>query len=155
LDKKKRVIFIDTNVFIVDLRYKNDANFSANRTFLNFMAKSGDGITSIINVLEVCGILSFNLNDQQLQELFYYLPVKYSVDVLPSHNLSAPFPASTVNDLMEILKKKASLGDASIASLVNRSLPERSLFISWDARHFKDLLTSEALTPREFMARQR
>ncbi len=155
MDKKKRVTFIDTNVFIIELRYKNDSNFATNRDFLNFIAEEGKGVTSIINLLEVCGILSFNLNARQLQELFYYLPQKFGVDVIPSHDMDAPFPSSSINDLMTLLCRKASLGDALIANLVNNSLPERASFVSWDAAHFKGLLSMEALTPKAFLARQR
>jgi len=149
------VTFIDTNVFIIELRYKNDANFKANRDFLNIIANQGKGVTSSINLLEVCGILSFNLNDRQLQELFYYLPDKFGIDVIPSHDMDALFPASSIKDLMEIIRKKASLGDALIAELVNKTLPLRSLFVSWDSKHFKDLLSVEAMTPKEYLARQR
>ena len=74
MDKKKCLIFIDTNVFIIDLRYKRDKHFRKNRAFLDFIASSSKGVTSIFNLLEICGILSFNLNRQQLMELFYFLP---------------------------------------------------------------------------------
>ena len=155
MDKKKNIIFIDSNVFIIDLRYSNDANFNKNKAFLNFIGKSGNGVTSIINLLEVCGILSFNLNSRQLQELFYYLPEKFGVDILPSHSQDIQFPSPTMKDIMELLKRKASLGDALIAHLVNSSLTERALFISWDSAHFKDMLIMKALTPDEFIKRQK
>ena len=154
MDKKKRLIFIDTNVFVIELRYKNDANFKTNRDFLHFIAKEGKGVTSIINILEVCGILSFNLNDRQLMELFHYLPDKFRVDVIPSHDIDASFPAPSVKDIMGLMRKKASLGDALIANVVNNSLPERTSFVSWDAAHFKDILVMEALTPKAYLARQ-
>jgi len=40
LDKKK-VVFIDTNVFIIDLRYRNDRNFKINRDPLDLIARHG------------------------------------------------------------------------------------------------------------------
>ena len=69
MDKKKVTIFIDTNVFIIDLRYRHDLNFKTNRNFLDFIARHDKGVTSLINLLEICGLLSFNLNQQQILEL--------------------------------------------------------------------------------------
>jgi hypothetical protein len=55
-------VFIDSDVFILALRYPQDKRSRANGAFLE-KVRSGDlrGMTSIHNVLEVSGILSFNL----------------------------------------------------------------------------------------------
>jgi hypothetical protein len=52
---------IDTPVFVIDLRYRRDKNFAANRSFFDRIAQDQGGATTIFNLLEVCGILSFNL----------------------------------------------------------------------------------------------
>lgn len=50
MDKKKKpLIFIDTNIFLIDLRYPCDINYRENREFLDFIEKNG-GVTSIINL---------------------------------------------------------------------------------------------------------
>jgi len=108
-------------------------------------------MTSIINLLEVCGILSFNLNRQQVLELFYYLPKKYGIDIIPSNDIDSFLPEASVKNTMDIICKKASLGDALVANLINHSLDEKGLFVSWDAEHFKRLLSMKVLTPKEFM----
>ena len=118
MDKKKITHFIDTNIFIIDLRYRRDRHFKINRLFLDFVARQGKGITSIINLLEVCGILSFNLNRQQIMELFYYFPKRYNVDILPSHELDSFLPETPVEALIEVIYKKASFGDALVANIV-------------------------------------
>lgn len=155
MDKKTGVVVIDTNVFIIDLRYQNDINYKTNRSFLDFISKYGKGMTSLVNLLEVCGILSFNLNQRQILELFYYLPEKYGIEIIPSHDIGDFLPDASVKDIMDIIGRKASLGDALIANIINRSLDEKSVFVSWDAEHFKGLLSIKALTPREFMAERR
>lgn len=63
---------IDTPSFVIDLRYQRDANFTINRAFLDHVAQTGNGAITTFTLLEVCGILSFNLNDPQLGELFTY-----------------------------------------------------------------------------------
>jgi len=108
-------------------------------------------MTSIINLLEVCGILSFNLNRQQIMELFYYFPKKYNVDIIPSSEMDSLLPETSVEAVIEMIYKKASFGDALVANIVNGSVTESGLFVSWDAMHFKDLLSVRALTPTEFL----
>jgi predicted nucleic acid-binding protein len=151
LDKKKVTLFIDTNIFIIDLRYPRDRHFKINRLFLDFVAAQRKGITSVINLLELCGILSFNLNRRQILELFHYFPEKYNLEIIPSHDMDSFLPETSVKEVMELICEKASFGDAFVASIANRSLPEGSIFISWDALHFKHLLSVKALTPLEFM----
>ncbi len=151
MDKKKSPVFIDTNVFVIDLRYKDDANFRINRNFLDLVAEKGRGVTSIINLLELCGILSFNLNQRQITELFHYFPLRYTIDIIPSNSIDSPLPDIAIKDIMEVIYKKASFGDALIANLVNSHLKENSIFVSWDAMHFKHLLSIKTMTPKEFL----
>jgi predicted nucleic acid-binding protein len=152
LDKKKVTIFIDTNIFIIDLRYHRDRHFRINRLFLDFVTGQGKGITSIVNLLEVCGILSFNLNHQQISELFYYFPKRYNVDIIPSHEMDSFLPQTSVKAVMEMIHEKASFGDALVATVVNGALGEGAVFVSWDAFHFRHLLSVKALTPAEFLS---
>jgi len=151
LDKKKVAIFIDTNIFIIDLRYHRERHFKINRLFLDFVTKQGRGITSIINLLEVCGILSFNLNPQQISELFYYFPKKYNVDIIPSNEIDSFLPETSVKAVMEMIYKKASFGDALVATILDGTIGEGAVFVSWDAFHFKHLLSVKTLTPTEFL----
>ena len=150
MDKKKTPIFIDTNIFVIDLRYKDDANFRLNRDFLDFVAEEGKGSTGIINLLELCGILSFNLNERQISELFHYFPSKYGIEIIPSDNIES-FLELPVREIMNIIKRKASFGDALIAHTIKSHLEENAVFISWDAAHFKYLLPVKAMTPKEFL----
>ncbi len=53
MDAEAGLTVIDTNVFVIDLRYKRDRNFSVNRAFLERVAHGGNGVTSIFNLLEV------------------------------------------------------------------------------------------------------
>ena len=55
---------IDTNVFVIDRRYRRDRNYAVNRRFLDGVKRDRNGFTTTINLLELCGILSFNLEDQ-------------------------------------------------------------------------------------------
>ncbi len=103
------LIVIDTSVFVIDLRYKRDKEFPVNRAFLDRAAQSRSAATTIFNLLEVCGILSFNLNERQLRELLHYFPQHYQVEVLPHASLESSLPAFTTGELFNMILKKVSL----------------------------------------------
>ena len=73
---KQDLVLVDTNLFVIDLRYKRDSNFEINRAFLDLIGEKKNGFTTIVNLLELCGILSFNLNEKQLIELWVYFQDK-------------------------------------------------------------------------------
>jgi len=39
MGKKKVTLFIDTNIFLIDLRYPRDRHYKINRPFLDFVAR--------------------------------------------------------------------------------------------------------------------
>ena len=52
MGSKQELILIDTNIFIIDLRYKIDTNFKLNQSFLSSVAHSGSGFTTIVNLIQ-------------------------------------------------------------------------------------------------------
>ena len=130
------LIVIDTPIFVIDLRYRRDRYFAANRSFLSRMVAEGKGATTIFNLLEICGILSFNLGERQLKELFHYFPQRYNVEVLPHDRLEGPLPALKTEDLFGIIARKTGLGDALIVAAIEKYIPQAARFVSWNARHF-------------------
>jgi hypothetical protein len=112
LGSRQELILIDTNIFVIDLRYKRDTNFKLNQSFLSSVAQSGNGFTTIVNLLELCGILSFNLNQRQLYDLWTYFGDRYKITVLPEPDLQSYFPGIKIDRLFGILCKKTSFGDA-------------------------------------------
>ena len=142
---------IDAPIFVIDLRYRRDRNFSANRAFLDRIAQGYPGATTIFNLLEVCGILSFNLGQRQLDALFHYFSRHYSIEVLPHSTLESPLPTFLSRALFEKISTRASFGDALIASALERHVPGAARFVSWNAHHFKNMLSIPVLSPREFL----
>lgn len=149
--KKADVVVIDSNVFVIDLRYQNDKNFEVNSRFLKMVHSEGSGVTSLINLLEVVGILSFNLNERQLVEFYRYFPQKYNIDIIPSLSLYSHLPELEIRTLMDIMAKKASLGDALVIASIKSYIPHASYFVTWDKEHFKGKLDAKVLTPAEFL----
>jgi len=145
------MIFIDTDIFVIDLRYKRDPFFKINLEFLNYISEKRTGFTTIVNLLEICGILSFNLNEQQLIELWFYFQERYHITVLPVPDLEANFPAIQINEIFDLLKTKTSLGDALVLAVAFKYLPFISIMVTWDKDHFVSKFPGTVFTPEEFI----
>ena len=148
---KQDLVLVDTNIFVIDLRYKRDANYEINRAFLDHMAEQKNGFTTIVNLLELCGILSFNLNENQLFELWSYFQDRYGVVVLPVPMLETNFPGIEIKEIFNLIKRKTSLGDALMISVAKKHLPFISTMITWDNMHLKNVFYGRVLTPEEFL----
>jgi len=151
LDPRQKLVLIDTNVFVIDLRYKSDIYYKLNRAFLDCIAKKQTGFTTIVNLLELCGILSFNLNEKQLTELWFYFQDRYLVSVLPVPNLETGFPAIGINEIFDLIKNRISLGDALMISVAKKHLPFISTMVTWDKPHFENIFPGTVLTPEEYL----
>lgn len=149
--KKADVVLIDSNVFIIDLRYKKDKNFSSNRKFLNFIHSRGCGVTSLVNLLEIIGILSFNLNPRQLTELYTYFPQRYNIKVIPSLSVDSDLPALGTKRLLEIMAKRSSFGDALVTASAEAYIPNASHFVTWDKAHFAKKMEIKVLNPAKIL----
>jgi len=151
VDPKQELVLVDTNIFVIDLRYKRDANYKIIRLFLDHIAENRNGFTTIINLLELCGILSFNLNERQLTELWFYFQHKYGATVLPAPDLETYFPSIVIKEIFDLLKNRTSLGDALMITVAKKHLPFISRMVSWDNLHFENTFPGTVSTPQEFM----
>jgi hypothetical protein len=143
------VILVDTNVFVIDLRYPRDPLFAINRRFLDRLAKEGSGATTLFNLLELAGILSFNLNRQQVLDLLCLFPSQYRVAILPPLDLEENLPRLPLRKLVSCIAGRCAFGDALVIEAVERYAPQSSRFVTWDAVHFTGRTTMPVLTPKQ------
>ncbi|MEW6615790.1 MAG: hypothetical protein AB1401_10040 [Thermodesulfobacteriota bacterium] len=148
---RQDLILIDTNIFVIDLRYKRDTYYQNNYKFLTYIAKKRTGFTTIVNLLELCGILSFNLSEKQLTELWFYFPDRYQVTVLPIPDFESYFPRVGIKDIFDLLKKRKSLGDALMISVAQKHLSFVSTMVTWDNTHFENIFPGTVMTPEGFL----
>jgi predicted nucleic acid-binding protein len=149
---KEDLVLVDTNVFVIDLRYKQDKAFDDNRRFLTVIAQRRTGFTTTYNLLELCGILSFNLNERQLRELWHYFPQRYQVSVLPTHDLGHEMPRAGMEVLFRQITQRCSLGDAMLLTIARQHLDFVKTMATWDKDHFAGKFHGDVLTPKEFLA---
>lgn len=148
------VIFIDSNVFLIDLRYPRDVNAPTNSRFLARARERGDAGTSVLNLLEVLGVLSFNLNEQQLANLYRLFADRYGIAVLPNAEPDCLLPRYPVGRLVERISRRLSLGDAMILEHAESKAFRVRTFVSWDAPHFLGRTSLEVVTPAEYLEHQ-
>jgi len=147
---QKDLILIDTNIFVIDLRYKRDINYGSNVKFLERIAGGGTGFTTLVNLLELCWILSFNLNDKQLIDLWSYFEKRYGISVLPPPDMNSDFPALSIESLFDQIRKRIPLGEALILAVAAQYLPFVSTFVTWDKTHFEEKFPGRVITPSEY-----
>ncbi len=143
------MIFADSDIFVIDLRYRRDVRYGNNRLFLDSVIEEGILTTSIFNILEVCGILSFNLNRQQLYELYFYFPQKYNLQGVAPLKTAAMLPSFKLSSIIDTISSKASFGDSLVICAVNEKKAPTDYFVSWNAGHFKGKLSISALSSTE------
>ena len=148
------MICIDSDVFLIDLRYPADHRAPVTRAFLKTMAGSGDAATTVFNVLEVTGVLSFNLSDQQMVDFYAHFPRRYNVQVLPYHDAAHRLPALPLRQVLRAIQRKMAFGDALIVTLVNRLHSALGAFVTWNDVHFQGRLAVPIFTPATFPNRK-
>lgn len=149
------MIFVDSNLFVIDLRYRDDVNYRVNRRALDRLGREEIGMTSVLNVLEVCGILSFNLSASSLHALYVHFARRYRLAVVPGGADETRLPAPTAQDVLTRMEKRMAVKDAEIAIVVEQHAQALTAFISWNARHFSGKLPVPALSPRQWLSRRK
>ncbi|MCL0051157.1 hypothetical protein M1M97_00640 [Thermodesulfovibrionales bacterium] len=143
---------IDTDVFVINLRYPRDSRYSENKAFLERIKREElTAWTTLYNLMEVCGVLSFNPSPQSLQELFIGFAAQFNVMILfPDGRKEEACFAPT--EILETMKRKLGFGDALIAEVAQRQRGRIDLFVTWNAAHFGGKLSSKTVTPNQLRA---
>ena len=143
------MIFIDTDIFVIDKLFPNDDRHEINKAFLN---EAEEKATSIFNLFELLGIASFNLNEVELTKLLSGFGEVYGVKLL--------YPSTafiSVNDFVENLFEqvfqkitlKMGFQDALILTVAEEH--QTSRFVTWNTKHFLDRTHVKVQTPKEFL----
>lgn len=149
------MILLDADILLLDIRYPRDVRFSINGQLLKTLQERGlDRGVTLYALLEVIGILSFNLSTEQIQKLYSLIPGRYGLQVIPTlADVGQNAPTFSLADILAQLEQKMALGDAFQALYIQRYAHQASCLLSWNARHFQKKLPVAALTPEEWLAR--
>ncbi len=95
------MILVDSDVILVDRRYPNDPRFPINQRVLQQMWSRAFpiGITQQA-ILEVVGILSFNVTRSLIPTLFTDLAKNYRLRIIPDPQQVAEYAGCSVQEIM-------------------------------------------------------
>ncbi|UCF01984.1 MAG: hypothetical protein JSV14_16790 [Deltaproteobacteria bacterium] len=65
--------------------------------------------------------------------------------------MTSNFPAIGIQELLDVLKNRASLGEALMLTVAGKYLSFVSTLITWDEEHFKGQFPGIVLTPEEYL----
>ena len=86
------MVFLDSNIFIIDRFFPRDNNYLMNKKFLERIEKADiKAFLPFYTLLEICGVTSFNLSTEEQKRWLYTFSKVYSVEILD------PFEGQTEN----------------------------------------------------------
>ncbi|MCI0554298.1 MAG: hypothetical protein L0287_25410 [Anaerolineae bacterium] len=149
------MVIIDSDVLLLAFAYPNDERQKTNQKFLE-VVQTAQPTTTIYNLMEVLGQLSFNLSADELNQWQDWL--------VNAHNLTVIWDVdenSSPENWREIIYERPfqkmqsvhmAFMDALILSSAERTL-DVEYFVTWNAKHFKGKTKLSVLTPEEYLAR--
>ena len=145
-------VFIDTDIFVRNLRYRDDKNIIDNDCFLDpVKEKKIIGFTSIYNLLELCGILSFNLSSESHLHLYGGFKKRFQLKQILFGAYSDENLIININTVFTQLLKKMYYGDALIVCCVEYHGDILEGFVSWNVKHYEGKLNIDGYTPAELL----
>lgn len=149
------MILLDSDVILIDQRYQNDPRYALNRQMIEFARTNSIalGITSQA-LLEVVGILSFNVSPAAVPSLPPVLVSHYGLTVRPDFRAHPDYANCTVSDLIAQMASQMALGDAVQAVQIARHASDVDCLLTWNARHFQGKVVVPVLTPEDWLRQQ-
>ncbi|NCO38869.1 MAG: hypothetical protein COY42_31895 [Armatimonadetes bacterium CG_4_10_14_0_8_um_filter_66_14] len=149
------MVAIDSDIFVVVERYQRDPRYPAARALLDVLQSHGTPrATTVFNFYEICGVLSFNLSQGQLNTFHGDFAADYDLQVLYPH-LGWRLGRRSLRRLLEkawvVLSRKVCFRDALVICTLDDHC-RVSAFVTWNARHFVGKTRLNVLTPEEYLA---
>ncbi len=149
------MVALDTDVLVLGFAFQRDDRQTANKNFLSRVFDKNPA-TTVYNLVEFLGQMSFNLSAKRLSEWRSWLVDEYNLTVLfPQARPEQSADSFYRNEIFErafakISKEKMAYLDALILDLAERT-PNVEHFVTWNAKHFKNKTALHVVTPEEFL----
>ncbi len=146
---------LDADVILTDCRYQRDSRHAVTRQVLDMLRQSGHplGITTQA-LLEVAGVLSFNVSAHLISTLPTAIQTQYQLVVIPNPESVPDYAGCSFAELVHQMQEKMGLGDAVMSVQLRKFAPPNSTLLTWNAKHFVGKIAIPVLTPAEWLAQQ-
>jgi hypothetical protein len=146
------VILLDSDIILIDIRYPNDPKFPVNRQVLGQLHADGTVVGMTVQaLLEIVGILSFNVASHQVSALPTQICAVYQLSVVPDLHQHPQYAGCTVIELINQMKTQMALGDAVQAVQVARFAAFAECLLTWNAKHFQGKTIVPVMTPADWL----
>ena len=148
------MVIIDSDVFLIELRYPRDVRYQTNTQFLSNVRETAPAI-AIYTLMEVLGQLSFNLSADKLAKWETWLQRRHSLTVLWPNSAGLDTLSFFRNEIYQrplarMQADRMAFVDALVLQLAEDT-PAAQAFITWNARHFREKTHLPVLTPAEYL----
>jgi len=151
------MVVIDSDVLVLAFSYPNDDRQNVNQKFLE-VVKTAQPSTTIYNVMEVLGQLSFNLSAEQLDDWQNWLINAYNLNIIWDTDSKEKIDPESWREIIyerpfqKMQAVRMAFMDALILSSAEHA-PDVECFVTWNAKHFKGKTSLTVLTPEEYLSR--
>ena len=146
------MVLLDSNIFIIDRFFPQDAVYPKNRAFIDQLA-SIEAAVSSFTLLEICGVAGIRLSSGALESRLFRFTNLYPVLVLDAFGLKGKdaeeWWSGFVSEVAERISRKMTLGDAVLLREAENYGPEA--IITWNTKDFSRRTSLSVLTPTAFM----
>jgi len=148
------LVFLDSNLFIIDRFFRRDTLYPATRTFLARLPEI-TGAVPLFTLFELCGAASLRLSAEETERWLHDFAAVYPVRVLNPFGAgevsAAAWLGSFADDLMRYMARRMTLGDAILAREADRYGADA--IVTWNLKDFVDSTAVPVLTPDQFISK--
>jgi predicted nucleic acid-binding protein len=148
------LVFLDSNLFIIDRLFRRDAAYPITHAFLDRLPKISAAVP-LITLLELCGAASFRLSADETELWLQGFATVYPVKILnPFGAGDGPATAwlgSYTDDVSRYIARRMTFGDALLAREADRYGADA--IVTWNIKDFAGKTAVRVLTPEQFMSR--
>lgn len=149
------MIVLDSNVLLIDFKYKNDANFATNGQALAALVTAGVPLAVPTQVvIELVGVMCFGTPVADVPKIWPVIKSRYNLRVIPDPATVPDHCGCTPDEILAQMVQKMAAGDAVIAAQIAKFAPGATAFLTWNLKHFRGNLVIPVLTPEEWLLHQ-
>ena len=149
------MVFLDSNLFIIDRLFRRDAAYPSTHAFLERLAEISAAVP-LMTLLELCGAASFRLSANETELWLQGFATVYPVSILNPFGAgdgpATSWLGSYTDDVSRYVARRMTFGDALLAREADRYGAEA--IITWNLKDFAGRTAVRVLTPEQFMSRR-
>jgi hypothetical protein len=145
------LVFLDSNLFIIDRLFRRDALYAPTRAFL---ARLPEIIAAVplMTLLELCGAASFRLSAAEVDRWLHQFTTVYPVRILnpfgAGDEAATAWLGTFADDIGRYIARRMTFGDALLAREADHHAAEA--IVTWNVRDFDGRTSVPVFRPDKF-----